>query len=156
MLSMPRSWLENASGVGTQMWNVLLKRRRKSFVGAQWSGNAAWKAEASSHCMANGVRSEAGRPGFLCQPVRQQVAVSAPSSVLQLPPHSQHELGNKDLVFWFFFCKRCCFQPRRYSQRAKASAGMFFCSSWPRRRQGNSIELQYIGCRQAIWYGRTG
>lgn len=51
MLRTPSICDVNAKGVGRQTWNVLLKRRRKSFVGAQWSGRDGVKAKVLSHCM---------------------------------------------------------------------------------------------------------
>lgn len=49
MLQMPRRLEAKAKGVGTQVWKMLLKRRRKSDDGAQWAGREGSKAE--GHCM---------------------------------------------------------------------------------------------------------
>ena len=51
ILSVPRTFDVNASGVGTQVWKVLLKRRRKSFVGSQCAGRDGSKASGESHGM---------------------------------------------------------------------------------------------------------
>lgn len=51
MLRAPSRLDVNARGVGIHTWNVLLNRRRKSFVGVQWSGRVGDRADASSHSM---------------------------------------------------------------------------------------------------------
>lgn len=51
MLIAPSKLEMKARGVGMHTWNVLLNRRRKSFVGVQWSGKEGEKADASSHDM---------------------------------------------------------------------------------------------------------
>ena len=48
MLRVPRTFDAKASGVGMHMWNVLLKRRRKSVEGMQWSGRAGLRAKSES------------------------------------------------------------------------------------------------------------
>ena len=45
----PKVFEVKARGVGMQVWNVLLNRRRKSFAGSQCGGNAGSKADSSVH-----------------------------------------------------------------------------------------------------------
>jgi len=51
MLSPPNVMEVKAKGVGTQVWNVLLKCRRKSFSGVQYAGNEGSNADGLIHCM---------------------------------------------------------------------------------------------------------